>query len=428
MTPTAMDERTLIALLAREAPLPELFRAVVEFLESGPERGTCCISLLDTVGRLRPEAAPRLPSDLVLHLEELALAADAVAPATGRASSFDVGGTPRAGPGWSEQYERFAARGYLACWSAPIQRSDGSVLGTVAEYVREPRPATPSEHGRLETAANILGIAVANAQRKLREGALEAYNEETERNVALGRLARGIAHDLNNILTAVVGHAALGLADIEEERSPRESLLSIQDAAERAADTVRRISSFGRTTPQRRLADIERLLEELEPLLRSALPAAIALHVRSSGAAKAFVDVAQLRCVFVTLCGHAAQGLLGRGSLGIRLERTQALCPAAQRIPPAHPGPYLCVSIMDDGHALEAGIRQSLLETLAARPASDLHLVPALSRAQAVIRAHGGVISARRAADEGNEFCVYLPEAEEPSSDRRANLTGSSST
>lgn len=149
--------------VAKGAPLGELMRALIRDVESDNPGMLCSILLLDEEGRtLHTGAAPSLPDFYNAAVDGLTIGPErgscGTAAYTGRRVLVNEIATH---PYWPAPYRSIAARaGLAASWSEPIRSADGKILGTFAIYHRQPCAPGPHEIAVIESAANLMGIAL----------------------------------------------------------------------------------------------------------------------------------------------------------------------------------------------------------------------------------------------------------------------------
>lgn len=148
----------------------------------------------------------------------------------------------------------------------------------------------------------------------------EAKVREVERLEAIRRLAGGIAHSLNNHLTAITGYGEMVLAELPAGHPWHVRLRQVVEAGDRAAGLVQQLLSFGRRqllTPQ--LIQPDRLLQEAEPLLRDVLGPDIALYLSAPpGLPAVRVDVPRMQQVLVSLATNARRAMPDGGAFSVR--------------------------------------------------------------------------------------------------------------
>nr|WP_310522429.1 response regulator [Polymorphobacter sp.] len=259
-----------------------------------------------------------------------------------------------------------------------------------------------------------LGVAALMAMRDIREQLkLEAQVAAATRMQAVGQLAGGVAHDFNNILTAV-----LALTEQLLERHPdgdgdHESLYEIRRNGRRAAALVEQLLAFARQQPQRQqILDLLPLIEALRPLLMQLLGKGIVLGI-DGGPLKAAVraDPGQIEQVIVNLAVNARDAMSGAGSLLISLRDVPAAEIAAQghRIIPR--ADHVVIDVADTGSGIPPSIAGKIFEPFFTTKPMGQGTGLGLSTVYGVVKQSGGYIFARPNAvgGTGTVFSVYLP-------------------
>jgi PAS domain S-box-containing protein len=285
--------------------------------------------------------------------------------------------------------------GRLVCewFHAPLKDQSGSVVGflSMAHDVTE-RIHAEEERARLEA--------------QLRRG---------QRIHALGTLAGGIAHDFNNILTAISGHTHLGLNDLEEERSPEESLLAIQEASARAVDLVRRILMFSRyQQPERKVCSLVPIIEEALELLRGTLPAGIAIETRYPGKSPlVFADSGQIHQVVTNLGANAAYAIGDRGTIQVVVDSIPGSHEELVSQIDVRVDRYARITLSDTGAGMDDTVLDRIFEPFFTTKPTGQGTGLGLSVVHGIVKGHEGSVTVQSRPGNGTEFRIYLPEAQE---------------
>lgn len=235
----------------------------------------------------------------------------------------------------------------------------------------------------------------------------------TRRRDTAGRLTRGIAHDFNNLLTAILGYSEM----IQEQLSERKDLAQMQGeiikAGQSARDMVRRLLTFCRNTPaEHQPLPLLPLLQDTHKLLRTSVPAGIAIHIPSTGDFDHVLgDAGQLQQVFITLAMHLVDALGAERKGAITFSLSQTTDPNRPRDNRLPPGNYicLCLSDRDPSRPSPCEDRPELFTPFSPdhRETEDGGLN--LAAARDLIEAHRGALCALRTPDGGTVFQVLLP-------------------
>ena len=249
--------------------------------------------------------------------------------------------------------------------------------------------------------------------------------EESLRNArtaeALGLMAGGLAHDINNLLTGAVGAASLLRNRLEEEGSVppdeiRSSLKLIESTGEKGEILVRDLLALARTDKTaRKPVDLRALASETADFLKASAPPTVKVELElPEGPAVVMGAAEDLRRVLINLCRNGIQAMTDMcppevrrgGRLGIGLARLEQGPEAGK--PAASPGRWT-ISISDDGVGIPPEVQQKLFTpfftTKPRRGGSSL----GLSASKAIMEAHGGRIEIAPGKDKGTVFTMILP-------------------
>ena len=239
----------------------------------------------------------------------------------------------------------------------------------------------------------------------------EAMLRQTQKLEALGTLAGGIAHDFNNILTAVLGHAELALAQTSEPRV-QQSLGEIFKASDRAKHLVKQILTFcQQRPPERQNQKLRPLLEEVVKLLRASFPAAVEIKQEfDRGQSSACIDAAQIHQVLMNLCTNSYHAMRDKGGV-IRVGESvvEVSVAAAPNYPGLKPGPYAHIWVADTGCGMDAATVQRIFEPFFTTKPVGEGTGLGLSVVHGIIQAHQGAITVESEPGRGTIFHIYLP-------------------
>src|SRR3989441_8438879 len=217
---------------------------------------------------------------------------------------------------------------------------------------------------RLQRLAPAITRAMEAAAVRRESQQLQDQLLHSQKLEAVGRLAGGMAHDFNNVLTAVLGSVELLLLDTPPDRPHREELDIIRDAAMRAKDLIRRLLAFSaRQVLQPTVLDLNRLVTDIGKMLPrligedAQLGTALAPEL---GAVR--VDARQIGQMLVNLAVNARDAMPQGGNLTIRT--ASVLLDGKGDPPPAAipPRRYALLGVSDSGVGMDRGIRAHLLE------------------------------------------------------------------
>jgi len=241
-----------------------------------------------------------------------------------------------------------------------------------------------------------------------RSRALEERMTSSQRLESLGTLASGIAHDINNMLTAVLGHAEL-LSRAAIDDDAQASVDGVRTAATRARDVVRRILTFSRheATPAKPF-DARELAQEVVALLRAALPARHTIEIEIEGRPHVLGSPAQVHQVLMNLGTNASQAIGDRpGKIVFTAQLVQHM--GSADLPFA--GKYIELAVTDDGAGMDEATQARVFEPFFTTKPRGEGTGLGLSVVHGIVLEHGGGIEVESAPGRGSTVRVRLPAA-----------------
>ena len=275
-----------------------------------------------------------------------------------------------------------------------LRRPDGSPR--IGE-VREADTAWEGQPVRLVTIRDVTDRVL------LHEQLLQAQKLDT-----VGRLAAGVAHDFNNLITVIKANARFILEEPALPADVAGDAREIRAAADRAAALTRRLLAFGRKQPfQPRALHLGRLLRELDKLLGRLLGEDIELEITiAERVRRVRADPNQLEQVFTNLAVNARDAMPRGGRLRIHASNLGA---EEEGVAAPGPGQWVCVRVSDDGDGMDDATLARALEPFFTTKAPDRGTGLGLSTAYGIVRAHDGALRIESAPGSGTTVTVLLP-------------------
>jgi len=283
----------------------------------------------------------------------------------------------------------------------PLRASD-RVVGVMNVAFQSPHEFDEAELRILGLLADQAAAAIENARlyqdlhqqmTRLREA--QARLVQSARLAAIGELAAGVAHELNNPLTSVIGFAEILLEEMEADSPHRPDVEKILAEARRAGQIIHDLLDFARQLPPRRVpTDINEVLRETMALTRTRLERnGIAIQESySADLPLVAVDASRMKQVFLNLLQNAAQAMPKGGTLQIRTERV---------------GQEVAVTFSDTGVGMPPEVLEHLFEPFFTTKAGGTGL--GLPVSLGIVQEHGGRITVESASGKGSAFTVWLP-------------------
>ncbi|HVR03326.1 MAG TPA: ATP-binding protein [Polyangia bacterium] len=275
-------------------------------------------------------------------------------------------------------------------------------------------PVTPVELWMILTACVVITAAILrfslNIIHRSNEEALKLEERllRGERLESLGRLAGGVAHDLNNLLTIILGNVDVALA--EESGADDSALGEIRTAADRAASLTRRLLAFGRRQVYKpELIDIGVTVAAFEPLLRRLLPEDVTLVLERDAAPTPIIgDPAQLEQIVLNLVANARDALPGAGAIRVT---TSLVAPAGFAREPELPPAAVWLVVSDDGAGMTPEARAHLFEPFFTTKAPDKGTGLGLATVHGIVAQCEGRILVASAPGKGTSIAIAFPHA-----------------
>ena len=260
----------------------------------------------------------------------------------------------------------------------------------------------------------ITGIAEDITERKRTEEALRQSEEQlrkVQRMEAIGRLAGGVAHDFNNMLTAIIGTAELAMLELHRDHPVRRDLKEIKQTADRAANLTRQLLAFAR---QQIIApgifNLNDLIINLEKMLYRLIGEDIELIITPApdiGMVK--VDAGQIEQVIVNLAVNARDAMPAGGSLTLQTANFTVEHDFAAKHPELPPGEYVTLIVQDTGSGMSAEVKARLFEPFFTTKEVGKGTGLGLATCYGIIKQNGGYITVESEIAKGSFFRLYFP-------------------
>jgi signal transduction histidine kinase len=234
-----------------------------------------------------------------------------------------------------------------------------------------------------------------------RERQLERQLLHSQKLEALGTLAGGIAHDLNNTLVPIMALSKLTARGFQSGNPVRANLDIIFDASKRARDLVKRILAFSRKgEPEKKDTDLAAVLDEALKLLRASLPPPIQLETRIGEVPLLAADAAQIHQVVANLVTNAVQAIgEEKGTVRVLLDV----------VPGAADSSDIRLSVCDTGQGMDEATTHRIFEPFFTTKAVGQGTGLGLSIVHGIVTGHGGRVEVASEPGKGTRFDLYFP-------------------
>ncbi len=243
-----------------------------------------------------------------------------------------------------------------------------------------------------------------------REGLVERLHQ-AQKMESLGQLAGGVAHDFNNMLSAIMASADLALTGRDESDPANQFLVDIISAAERAADLIRQLLAFSRKQLiEPKVVDLGQLVVGLEPMLVRLIGDNIILRITSDGSdGKARVDPGQMEQIILNLVINARDAMLDGGEVLIEISDISIDDAYGQAHPSARAGDYVMLTVSDTGSGMTMETRAKIFEPLFTTKETGKGTGLGLATVAGIVDQHGGSIEVESELGRGSSFNLLFP-------------------
>jgi PAS domain S-box-containing protein len=321
--------------------------------------------------------------------------------------------------------EEMVGQSILRIIPADRQDEEARILATLArgEQLEHFETVRKAKDGRLievsitaspilDRAGNVVGISKV-ARDITEKRRLEAQLVRAQRMEAVGTLAGGIAHDLNNILTPIVMGVGM-LLSAPLDADTEELVRMMQSSSLRGSSVVRQLLTFSRGVGgERTRVELRRLLKEMADIIRETFPRDISLSIDAPDHIHAVdADTTQLHQVLLNLCVNARDAMPDGGKLALAVKNEELSEADVAGYRPAKPGRYVAVTVTDTGQGIGPEIIDRIFDPFFTTkgPAKGTGL--GLSTVLGIVRSHGGFVTVCSAPGAGATFAVHLPAAD----------------
>ncbi len=290
--------------------------------------------------------------------------------------------TPQHGDHWSRHGEHWVSR------AAPVRSADGKIIGVI-EVVMD-----ITERARLHQ-------MLAQAQKM----------------ESIGRLAGGVAHDFNNMLSVIQGYAELSMMRLEPTDPLYEGLTEIMATAQRSSSLTRQLLAFSRQqTPTPQVIDINRHIKEMMSMLKRLLGEDVRLAWEPCDDVwPVFLDPGHLDQILVNLCVNARDACKAGGEIRISTRRRslEGAVPCRSGEVPA--GEYVVLTVTDNGHGMSSDIIDRIFDPFFTTKGQGEGTGLGLATVYGVVKQYNGHIDVWSQPGVGSQFHIYLPRHNERS-------------
>ena len=240
---------------------------------------------------------------------------------------------------------------------------------------------------------------------------LEAQLRQLQKMEAVGRLAGGVAHDFNNILTAILGYSSMLLQEKKLDGDTAEQLKEIAKAADRASHLTRQLLTFSRKQAmQPKALNLNAVLRGISPMLRRLINESIMLELAESAELPSvFADEAMMEQVILNLAVNARDAMPKGGRISVATSAVELTEAHASHNPEARAGSFVCLAVHDTGCGMSPSVQAQIFEPFftTKQPGEGTGL--GLATVYGVVKQHNGWVEVHSEPSKGALFKVFIP-------------------
>ncbi|WP_187426698.1 PAS domain S-box protein [Geothermobacter ehrlichii] len=235
--------------------------------------------------------------------------------------------------------------------------------------------------------------------------------QQAQKMESVGRLAGGVAHDFNNMLSVILGCAEIAMGRVDPTRPLFPILLEIRKAAERSADITRQLLGFARRQMvEPKVLDLNKTVEGTLKILRRLIGENIDLvWLPDSGVGQVKMDPAQINQILANLCVNAQDAIADTGKITIETRNVTFDNDYCARHTGSIPGKYVLLAVSDNGCGMDKETLANIFEPFFTTKETGQGTGLGLATVYGIVKQNNGFINVYSEPGHGTTFKIYLP-------------------
>lgn len=302
-----------------------------------------------------------------------------------------------------ERLKKIMASGHMVFETVHVTKSG-------EEFPVEVSVSTMEQGGEKAVLAVVRDISERHAAQRER-AKLESRLQQAQKMESVGRLAGGVAHDFNNMLSVILGHCDLALIDVFPEHQLYRNLIEIRKAARHSADLTHQLLAYARKqTITPKVLDLNIAIGSMLDMLRRLIGEEIILEWHPAGSIWPIkVDPAQINQILANLSINARDAIGGNGTITIGTENVVLNETDCVNMADSHPGEYVVLSVGDNGHGIEKETLEHIFEPFFTTKGQGEGTGLGLATVYGILQQNHGFIRVASDPGRGTTFRNYLP-------------------
>jgi PAS domain S-box-containing protein len=304
-----------------------------------------------------------------------------------------------------ECYIRGALAGEPQGFEENFIRTDGQTTCTWTQFI--PDVVDGATKGFFVLASDITELKLGQEERNR----LESQLQQAQKMESVGRLAGGVAHDFNNMLGVILGHAELAIVKEQSSAPLNHDLVQIREAAQRSANLTRQLLAFARKqTISPKVLDLNETVSGMLKMLQRLLREDIDLTWQpAAGLWQVKADPSQLDQILANLCVNARDAIASTGRITIKTRNSIIDAQYCKTHPDAVPGEYVRLEVTDDGCGMDGETLGKIFEPFYTTKEVGKGTGLGLATVFGIVKQNNGCIDVDSLPGKGSTFAIHLP-------------------